>query len=170
MTRVSVNAPNIIAAIAELFPKCFVGNMCEPHKPLKLGIDRELVTLGVLTEAEARPVFRCYVGRLMYQRALASGGPRFDLDGEPCGEVTADEAAHAKAAIAAIEVRRAEKAKAIADEKRTARIAAKAPNPHGPVKQRRPPSADPPAVKPTEPKLGLADLKTAWRARQEVRT
>jgi sRNA-binding protein len=165
MARFRVDAKNIITTLAELFPKCFVENMCEPHRPLKLGTDRELVALGVLTEAEARAVFRCYVGRLMYQRALTAGGPRFGLDGQPCGEVTAEQMAGAKAAVAAIEVRRAEKAKAIADEKRAARITAKAlSTPSVAPKQMRPPLAEP--ANPT--KLSLADLKAARRARHEA--
>jgi sRNA-binding protein len=131
---------------------------------LKLGIDRELVALGILTESEARPVFRCYVGRLMYQRALAAGGPRFGLDGEPCGEVTAEQMAAARASVAAIEARRAEKAKTIADEKRAARIAAGQPRPMVPARAAPPPAP----AQPTNPKLSLADLKAARRGRHEA--
>jgi ProP effector len=161
MTKSSVDAKNIINTIAELFPQCFVEDRCEPHKPLKLGIDRELVVLGILTEAEARPVFRCYCQRLMYQRALAAGGPRYGLDGEPCGAVTAEQMAGARGAVAAIEARRAEKAKQMMLARRTARIATKAPSTPAT------PTGTPP--KPTNPtRLGLADLKATWRARQEA--
>jgi sRNA-binding protein len=47
------------------------------------------------------------VRRLAYQRSLAAGGPRYGLDGEPCGEVSADQVKAAIAAIAHIESRRA---------------------------------------------------------------
>src|SRR5258706_15841291 len=71
----------LIAVLAELFPELFVADGWKPHRPLKTGIHRDLVDRGVLLPDECRAVFRRYCSRLMYQRAVAAGGPRFDLDG-----------------------------------------------------------------------------------------
>ncbi|EGM1968764.1 prop effector, partial [Salmonella enterica] len=32
-----------------------------------------------------------YVRRIRYKKALASGGARYDLNGQPCGEVTPEQ-------------------------------------------------------------------------------
>jgi len=71
-----------ISALAELFPSTFVADGWQPHKPLKIGIHQDLIDLGVLLPDECRAVFRRYCSRLMYQRALAAGGPRYGLNGE----------------------------------------------------------------------------------------
>jgi sRNA-binding protein len=121
------------------------------------------VTLGLLRPDEVRRVFRYYVGRLMDQRALAAGGPRYGLDGEPVGEVTADQMASGKSAVTAIEAKRARKAKAIA--KGAVRQATKAPiQPKTPREVQSAPSVA--SMKPG--RLGLADLKAAARARWEA--
>jgi ProP effector len=153
--------------LAELFPATFTAEQWQPHRPLKCGIDRDLVDRGVLLVNEIRIVFRRYCSRLMYQRALAAGGPRYDLDGEPAGEVTADQMAGAKAAVAAIEAKRARKAKAIADERKAARknaktaetsVLAKAP------REAQPANKTPPA----KSGLSLDGLREAARARREA--
>src|SRR5712672_3211197 len=90
-----------IELLAELFPQTFIAEKWQQHKPLKIGIDSDLVERGVLTAAEcARVLGRYCCGRRAYQVALAGGGPRFDLDGQPSGEVTIAEQEAAKAAIA----------------------------------------------------------------------
>lgn len=52
-------------------------------------------------------VLRAYVSRLMYQTALAAGGPRRNLDGNPTGEVSDQERAGAQRMVALIEEKRA---------------------------------------------------------------
>jgi hypothetical protein len=72
--------------------------------PLKIGIDHDI---AALLGAEAR---RKTLGRFLarwtrradYLRAIASGGPRFGLDGHPAGLVTADQAETATASLAAL--------------------------------------------------------------------
>ncbi len=93
-----------ISALAELFT-VFVADWRQPHRPLKVGIDQDLVDRGVLQPHECRAVFRVYVGRRQYQKALAAGGPRYDLDGNVAGEVTAEHVDVAKARLALIKAK-----------------------------------------------------------------
>jgi ProP effector len=151
-----------ISALAELFPAVFVADRWKPHKPLKIGIHQDLIDAGVLSPDECRDVLRLYTWRLQYQKVVAAGGPRFDLDGHADGEVSPDEIAHAKAIVTAIEQKREAKARAIATEKKAARKAAKLPAPTQAPREVLPA----PLVKPR--RLGLADLKAAARARREA--
>jgi sRNA-binding protein len=92
-----------LARLAELFPACFAADASGPHRPLKIGIHRDLIERGVQPcEAQA---LRLYARRAAYQAALIAGGPRYDLYGNPHGEVTAEEIAAAKVALADIETR-----------------------------------------------------------------
>ena len=43
-----------ISALAELFPAAFVADVWKPHRPLKLGIHRDLIDRGVLLPRECR--------------------------------------------------------------------------------------------------------------------
>jgi sRNA-binding protein len=77
-------------------PEAFTAEKWKPHRSLEIGIHQDLIDRGVLLPTECRAVLRRYCARLMFQRALASGGPRYGLDGEPVGEVTADQMASGK--------------------------------------------------------------------------
>ena len=44
-----------------------------------------------------------YTSGPTYLRACVAGAPRIGLDGKPCGEVSEQQAAHAKARLAALE-------------------------------------------------------------------
>jgi sRNA-binding protein len=112
-------AEQTIAALADLFQVAIVANRWEPHRPLARGIHRELIERGILRPEECRLVLGLYVARPMYQRALAAGGPRINLAGNPTDEVTADEMAYAAATVARHEV----KAIAQAEAARAARQA-----------------------------------------------
>ena len=102
--------PAVLACIAEWFPQAFVPEKYLPHRPLKIGIHIDLkARCPALSERERGAVLRYYVARLMYLRACVAGAPRIDLDGNVCGEVTAAEAQHADARLAAILAARARK-------------------------------------------------------------
>ena len=102
--------PAVLACIAEWFPQAFVPEKYLPHRPLKIGIHIDLkARCPALSERERSAVLRYYVARLMYLRACVAGAPRIDLDGNVCGEVTAAEAQHAAARLAAILAARARK-------------------------------------------------------------
>jgi sRNA-binding protein len=163
-----VRANGGIAVLAEHFPVVFVLEGRQPHKPLKIGIKEDIAAAGVMPTEDIKPALRLYVRRLMYQRALAAGGCRYSLDGKPCGEVTAEQAAGAAIVAAHIE--------AEVQTKGTADITArKADKPRTVSKvflddEHRGPEdfadALPSASEPTVKRLGLADLKRAAQERR----
>lgn len=72
-----------------LFPEIF---NIELPKPLKIGIDRDLLKLAAkrkldITKNQISGGLYFYIDTLAYQKALFEGGSRFDLNGQPCGEV-----------------------------------------------------------------------------------
>jgi len=82
------------------FPACFSRSA---PKPLKIGLGEELLALaGVhpaladLSRTQLRRALRVYTGSPVYRKALARGGPRYGLDGQPTGEVTPEQQADAK--------------------------------------------------------------------------
>lgn len=89
------DATPIINQLCEAFPDCF--NQAAP-KPLKIGIGGELLALvGVhpalaeVSRTQLRRAITFYTHRFAYRKALAAGGPRYGLDGQPVGEVTPDQ-------------------------------------------------------------------------------
>lgn len=95
------DANPIIKRLCEAFPECF--NRSAP-KPLKIGLGQEVLALaGVhptfaeLTRTQLRRAIKFYTRRFLYRKALAAGGPRYGLDGQPAGEVTPDQQVFAKA-------------------------------------------------------------------------
>ena len=150
-------AEQTIAALADLFP-AFIANRWEPHRPLARGIHRELIERGILRPEECRLVIGLYVGRPMYQRALAAGGARINLAGNPTDEVTAEEMAYAAASVARHDARaiaKTETARAIRQAAYAERQRAK--------KQAVTPTPSNNAVHHRD---GLADLKAAAAARR----
>jgi len=94
----TINA--IIDRLQTAFPACF--NRAEP-KPLKMGLGAELLaraglhpTLADLSRTQLRRALRVYTTAPAYQKALARGGPRYDLAGQPAGEVTPEQQAFAR--------------------------------------------------------------------------
>ncbi|MDS4042429.1 MAG: ProQ/FinO family protein [Candidatus Competibacter sp.] len=97
----SQNANLIIDRLIETFPACF--DRSAP-KPLKIGLGRELLALAGtlpaladLPRVQIRQALRVYTQSPAYQRALAVGGPRYGLDGQPTGEITSEQQAFARA-------------------------------------------------------------------------
>ena len=89
----------IIDRLIEVFPTCF--NRDAP-KPLKIGIYPELrarakqqPALATVPPEALRQALQAYTQSPAYQRALAQGGPRYDLNGHPAGEVTPAHQAYA---------------------------------------------------------------------------
>ena len=90
----------ILDRLIEAFPACF--SRTAP-KPLKIGLGEEVMALaGVhpaladLSRTQIRRALKVYTGMPVYRKALARGGPRYDLDGQPVGEVTPDQQAFAQ--------------------------------------------------------------------------
>ncbi|MDQ6680784.1 MAG: ProQ/FinO family protein [Pseudomonadota bacterium] len=88
--------------LKQLFPALFVG----APKPLKLRIqvDIQQRAPGAFTKPALSAFFRRYTGSTSYLQAVAHGKQRFDLDGQPAGDI-ADE--HRKVASDELARRRA---------------------------------------------------------------
>ena len=124
----------VIALLVEAFPRCF--SIYEGRRrPLKLKIDLDILTAlnGAVTPAELQKALGAYTSNSSYLGHILKGAWRVDLAGEPAGVVTADEEAHAKAALARIRAK---------EKKRTAQAK---------VQTQAPPAK----------RLSLADLKAA---------
>ena len=90
----------ILDRLIEAFPACF--SRTAPQ-PLKIGLGEELMALaGVhpaladLSRTQIRRALKVYTGAPAYRKALVKGGPRYDLAGQPVGEVTPDQQAFAQ--------------------------------------------------------------------------
>ena len=90
----------LLDRLCEAFPACFSRSA---PKPLKIGLGEELLALaGVhpaltdLSRTQIRRALRVYTGSPAYRKALARGGPRYGLDGQPAGEVAPEQQADAK--------------------------------------------------------------------------
>ena len=97
------DANPILDRLGEAFPECF--NRLAP-KPLKIGIREEVIALaGVhpllaeVTKTQLRLALKLYTHRFAYRKALAVGGPRYGLDGQPDGEVAPDQQEFAKTTL-----------------------------------------------------------------------
>src|SRR5258708_36965420 len=91
-----------ILALAALFPAAFSAQPWRAHRPLKVGIGNDLVARGVLGAREINAALKRYVDRLMYQKCLAAGGARVDLDGNVAGEVSRGQRCRASRLVARI--------------------------------------------------------------------
>jgi sRNA-binding protein len=94
-----------IAALAALFPAAFCAEPWQAHRPLKVGIGKDLVARGVLGPREINAALKRYVDRLMYQKCLVTGGARIDLEGNVAGEVSNEHRSRAERLVARIEAR-----------------------------------------------------------------
>jgi hypothetical protein len=90
----------IIDRLIEAFPACFSR---KAPQPLKIGLGEEVIALaGVhpaladLTRTRIRRALQVYTGTWAYRKALAKGGPRYDLDGQAAGEVTPEQQTFAR--------------------------------------------------------------------------
>jgi len=82
-------ARTIIELLAETFPKTFFV-YAQRRKPLKIGIDRDLVAAldGAVTEHELRLDLGWYCRNRIYRSKLRKGAWRIDFDGKVAGMIT----------------------------------------------------------------------------------
>jgi ProP effector len=160
----------LIAALVALFPNAFSAEPWRVHRPLKVGAN-DLVARGVLGAREVNAALGRYVDRLMYQKCLAAGGARADLDGNVAGEVSREQRCRAERLVARIKARQlaeAAAAKAQPESEKTLTRAALPPSIlNGQVLIMPPPAETTPPT--ASGRLGLAELKRAAlerRARQ----
>ncbi|OEE18985.1 RNA chaperone ProQ [Aliivibrio fischeri] len=126
------NSKEVIAYIAERFPKCFI--LEGEAKPLKIGIFQDLAERlsddPKVSKTQLRAGLRQYTSSWRYLHGVKPGASRVDLDGNPCGELEEEHIEHAKATLeeskAKVATRRKEQAKKAREEakaKKTARAA-----------------------------------------------
>jgi ProP effector len=134
-----------IAALAALFPAAFSAEPWRAHRPLKVGTGDELVARGVFGAPQVNAALKRYVDRLAYQKCLAAGGARVDLDGNVAGEVSSEQRCRARRLVARIKARQlaeATAAKGEAESKTAVRKAATPTSmPNGKVTVLLPPRA-----------------------------
>ena len=97
-----------INRLMELWPELF--NREKP-KPLKVGITDDLIQDIAIRElafgaGALRAAVASYVQSPRYYRALMAGGARYDLKGQPCGEVTPQEQKEAETRLMVLNDRR----------------------------------------------------------------
>jgi ProP effector len=163
---------DLIDVLADLWPQCFVVYE-RRRRPLKLGIhhDIEAAGAGAITAAEISAALRLYCSNIAYPRACHEDADRIDLSGNPAGTVSASEAANCAASLQAQQAKRAAKTNG-ANPNRAAPVASMSlptspSEPTSPSPNGKPAAAKAVPVKPAGPRrLGLADLREAWRQRQ----
>lgn len=97
--------------LAVRFPLAFAPTGGKRLKtPLKIGIETDLIDWGVtdlagfpLSAHRIQAAVRSYKAGPRYQKALAKGGARIDLDGKPCGYVSTRHQEQAQRLIAAMD-------------------------------------------------------------------
>lgn len=158
------NSKEVIAYIAECFPKCFT--LEGEAQPLKIGIFQDLAERlsddPKVSKTQLRAALRQYTSSWRYLHGVKPGAVRIDLDGNPCGELEQEHVEHAKAALAE------SKAKVQARRKEQQAQKAKEDNaskPKGPKKgQPRKPKVSKPNNKVVDTKPLLADELAVGKA------
>jgi ProP effector len=86
----------LIASLSEHFPKAFPADP-RAIRPLKIGIDIDIrKACPELNEKLLRQVLGGHTQRYSYLKALARGGERIDMQGNPVEVITAEACAKAK--------------------------------------------------------------------------
>ncbi|MDF2152135.1 RNA chaperone ProQ [Vibrio sp. CAU 1672] len=143
MTEKLKNSKEVIAYIAECFPKCFT--LEGEAKPLKIGIFQDLAERlsddEKVSKTQLRAALRQYTSSWRYLHGVKPGAVRVDLDGNPCGELEEEHVEHAKATLAEskakVQARRKEQAQKAREEgKAKAKPAKKPQQPRRPNKQK----------------------------------
>jgi ProP effector len=93
---------DVLAVLSELFPLAF---RPPTFRPLKLKIHLDSIERAPVTPEEVDAALSIHCRSLSYLRASTEGAVRVDLDGNPAGTVTAEEAAGAAANVARIRQR-----------------------------------------------------------------
>jgi ProP effector len=101
-SRKTERALELLARLCEAYPHAFVARGGGRYPvPLSIGVHQEI---RARYPDEARHVIagamRIYTSGIAYQKALAGGGARVGLDGQPNGEVTAEQAELARQTVA----------------------------------------------------------------------
>jgi sRNA-binding protein len=93
------DAARWLEALCKRYPAVFVPGRKRPIKPLAIGISQQIVADGTVPADIIHAVMRSYVRKQAYLQAVAAGGARYDLAGNPVGQVTKSEQKHATGLI-----------------------------------------------------------------------
>ncbi|NNN67388.1 RNA chaperone ProQ [Vibrio sp. 3-2(1)] len=153
------NSKEVIAYIAECFPKCFT--LEGEAKPLKIGIFQDLAERlnedSKVSKTQLRAALRQYTSSWRYLHGVKLGATRVDLDGNPCGELEEEHVEHAQAALAEskarVQARRKEQGQKAREEAKAKQPKAKKPQ----AQARRPQAKALKAEKPVETRALNAD-------------
>ncbi|MDA0147518.1 MULTISPECIES: RNA chaperone ProQ [Vibrio] len=144
------NSKEVIAYIAECFPKCFT--LEGEAKPLKIGIFQDLADRlsddPKVSKTQLRAALRQYTSSWRYLHGVKPGAVRVDLDGNPCGELEEEHVEHAKTALAEskakVQARKKEQAQKAREEgKAKAKPASKKPQARRPQAKSAPKAKKP---------------------------
>ncbi|CAM2945018.1 RNA chaperone ProQ [Vibrio rarus] len=121
----------VIAYIAECFPKCFT--LEGEAKPLKIGIFQDLAQRlsedAKVSKTQLRAALRQYTSSWRYLHGVKAGAVRVDLDGNECGVLEQEHVEHAQQALAEskarVAARRKEQAEKAREEQKAKRAQAK---------------------------------------------
>ncbi|MCW9718108.1 RNA chaperone ProQ [Avibacterium sp. 21-599] len=153
MTEVQklTNNKEIIAYLAEKFPRCFF--LEGEARPLKIGIFQDLAEALAddekVSKTQLRQALRLYTAGWRYLYACKEGAERVDLQGNPAGVLEKEHAEHAAQKLAESKAKVAEK-----------RAAERAANPKTNKKPARPNSNKANGKKTNRPNLVAVDLAT----------
>ncbi|UTW13311.1 ProQ/FINO family protein [Marinobacterium rhizophilum] len=92
--------------LMETYPKTFSRTGV---RPLKIGIQEDLLADEKIAKNKIKRALASYVRTLSYYRSLQAGAARIDLAGEAAGEVSEQEAEHAKGKLKEINRQRRER-------------------------------------------------------------
>jgi sRNA-binding protein len=105
MTITEQDMRGALARLAECFPQTFVREKHLPHRPLKVGIAADILArCPELDRLVLNTALGHFTRRAIYLQGMVTGVARIDLDGNPCGGVSAEAAEHAAAKLASREV------------------------------------------------------------------
>ncbi|MFD2176582.1 RNA chaperone ProQ [Veronia pacifica] len=112
-TEKLASSKQVIAYIAERFPKCFT--IEGEARPLKIGIFQDLAERlsddPKVSKTQLRAALRQYTSSWRYLHGVKPGANRVDLDGNSCGELEQEHVDHAKKELAESKARVAERRK-----------------------------------------------------------
>lgn len=142
----------VIAYIAECFPKCFT--LEGEAKPLKIGIFQDLAERlsddSKVSKTQLRAALRQYTSSWRYLHGVKAGAVRVDLDGNECGVLEQEHVDHAQQALAESKARVAARRKEQADKAREEQKAKRAQAKKAAPARKPKPRAEQPKQAPVE--------------------
>ncbi|MEZ8989820.1 RNA chaperone ProQ [Vibrio breoganii] len=142
----------VIAYIAECFPKCFT--LEGEAKPLKIGIFQDLAERlsedSKVSKTQLRAALRQYTSSWRYLHGVKAGAIRVDLDGNDCGVLEQEHVDHAQQALAESKARVAARRKEQADKAREEQKAKRAQAKKAAPARKPKPRAEQPKQAPVE--------------------